>query len=263
MTQSAYPFSNSPILDANQWSKMAQNWLGTGVIKGILNELQVYADSTGMQIKVKSGQAYVKGHFFESSAEEVLAIGTASSNPRIDRVIVRVDWIANTLQLAVLQGVAAVSPTAPALTQNSSRWEISLAQIAIGTNASTIATGNVTDERTFVKVANAAQPKWIDLPLINGWTWYGSGGFPQYFVDDRNFLHTKGLVKDGVSSGGVGIARLPVGARPAVDRKLFSWDGVNSAKRIDIQSDGYIIIPIGGSVNNTYLTLDFPPIRLD
>jgi hypothetical protein len=106
------------------------------------------------------------------------------------------------------------------------------------------------------------QAPWIDLPLINGWVWYGSGGFPQYYVDDRNFLHVKGLVKNGLGSGGVGIARLPVGARPAVDRKLFSWDGVNSAKRIDIQTDGYIIIPIGGSVNNTYVTLDFPAIRL-
>lgn len=151
MTQSYFPFDNGSGANVTetQWSLMAQNWLSTGVIKGILNELQVYADSTGMQCKVKSGQAWMKGHFYQSDAEEVLAIATASAtNPRIDRVIVRVDWTANTIQLAVLQGTPAASPTPPALTQNSSRWEISLAQVYIVKSATTIASGNITDERT-------------------------------------------------------------------------------------------------------------------
>lgn len=148
MTQASYPFSNSPMTTQEQWSKMAQNWRETGVIKGALNELQVYADSTGMQVKVKSGRAFIEGHFYESDSEEVLAIGAANStNPRIDRVIVRLDWITGTIQLAVLQGVAAVSPSVPALTQNSSRWEISLAQVRVNANTATIAPGNVTDER--------------------------------------------------------------------------------------------------------------------
>jgi hypothetical protein len=83
MTQSAYPLVNSPILNASQWSKMASNWLGSGVIKGALNSLQVYADSTGMQVKVKSGQAFVKGHFFESDSEVTLPIGV--SDPIISK----------------------------------------------------------------------------------------------------------------------------------------------------------------------------------
>jgi hypothetical protein len=150
MVQTAYPFSSSPILDASQWSLMAQNWLGTGVLKGVLNELLLYADSTGMQVKVKSGQAWMKGHFFQSDAEVVLPIATAdSTNPRIDRVVVRVDWVANTITLNVLQGTPSASPGAPAITQNSSRWEISLGYVYINPAASTIASSNVTDERPF------------------------------------------------------------------------------------------------------------------
>jgi hypothetical protein len=106
------------------------------------------------------------------------------------------------------------------------------------------------------------QAPWINMPLINNWVWYGSGAFPAYYVDDRNFLHMKGIVRDGLGSGGVGIARLPVGARPASDRKFMVWDGANNVRRIDIQTDGYIIIPLGWSVNNAYVTLDFPPVRL-
>jgi hypothetical protein len=156
MAQTYYPLAKSPILTPQQWSKMAQNWLGTGVIKGQLNELAVYADSTGMQVKIKSGQAYIKGHFFESDVEEVLPISAADvANPRIDRIIVRIDWVADTMQLAVLQGVPAVSPVGPALTKNDARWEIPLAYIYVNSGAATIAAGNVYDERIFTNLTYA------------------------------------------------------------------------------------------------------------
>lgn len=147
MTQTYFPFDSGQGANVteNQWSKMAQHWLRTGVIKGFLNDFQVYADSTGMRVKVKSGQAWIKGHFFESDAEEVLPINTGSK--RIDRVIIRLDWTANTIQLAILQGATSPNPVPPALTQNSSRWEISLAQVFIDSGVNTITAGNVTDER--------------------------------------------------------------------------------------------------------------------
>jgi hypothetical protein len=154
MTQTYFPFDSGSGANVteSQWSLMAKNWMNTGVIKGALNELLIYADSTGMQVKVKSGQAWMQGHFFQSDAEETLSISNAdSTNPRIDRVIVRVDWTANTIQLAVLSGTPAASPSAPNLTQNGSRWEISLAQVYVGANVSTIATGNITDERDFTE----------------------------------------------------------------------------------------------------------------
>lgn len=153
MTQTYYPFdagAGSNVAES-QWTKMARLWLPTGVIDGGLNELAVFADSTGLQVKVPSGRAWIEGHFFESDAQVTLAIAAAHpTNPRIDRVIVRVDWTANTIALAVLSGTAAGSPSAPALTQTTSTWEISLAQVAVAATATTIAPGDVTDERTTV-----------------------------------------------------------------------------------------------------------------
>jgi hypothetical protein len=155
MAKTFLPLAKSPISTPDLWSRVARNWLATGVIKAYLNELQVYADSTGMQVKVKSGAANVQGIYFDSDAEEVLSIAAANaSNPRIDRIIVRLDLPADSIDLAVLQGVPAVSPVAPALTQNSTRWEISLAQVYVGANVSTIADGNITDERKFTQNAN-------------------------------------------------------------------------------------------------------------
>jgi hypothetical protein len=178
MAQTYFPFdsgSGANVTEA-QWSLMAKNWLNTGAIKGVLNELSVYADSTGMQVKVKSGQAWMQGHFFQSDTEETLAISNADvTNSRIDRVIVRLDWTANTIQLAVLSGIPAASPSAPSLTQNSSRWEISLAQIYVGVNVSTIVVDNVTDERIyairpqdFVLVTNGKTISGTDLNMLDG-----------------------------------------------------------------------------------------------
>ncbi len=152
MTKIYFPFDSGAGADSYEarWSKMAEHWLATGVIAGELNQLEVFGDSSGMQVKVKSGKAWVKGHFFESDAQETLAIAAADpANPRIDRVIVRVDWDANTVDLAVLQGTPAVAPGAPALTQNTSRWEISLAQVQVDAAAATIAAEKVTDERVY------------------------------------------------------------------------------------------------------------------
>jgi hypothetical protein len=190
MAQSYFPFDSGAGANVTeaQWSKMAQNWLSTGVIKSYNNELSVYADSTGMQAKIKTGAAWIKGHYFEADAEEVLAIGTADgTNPRIDRIIVRLDWSLNTVQLAVLQGTPAVSPTAPALTQNTSRWEISLSQVYVGANVSTISAGNVTDERYFVsdKVKGIAgemiQHGFGSIGAPTSGNWFGTVTFPKAF----------------------------------------------------------------------------------
>lgn len=152
MAQNYYPFdagAGSAVTES-QWSKMAQNWIQTGVFYDWANKLEVYADSTGMQVKVRTGAAWIMGHFYENDAEVTLSIATSNpTNPRIDRVVLRLDWTNNTIDLAVLTGTPAASPTPPSVTQSSTIWEISLAQVYVGAAVSTIAAGNVTDERTW------------------------------------------------------------------------------------------------------------------
>jgi hypothetical protein len=167
MAQSYFPFDSGSGANVTeiQWTKMAQHWLGTGVIQSIMNKFEVFADSTGMQVKVKSGAAWIKGHYFESDAEETLPIGTAdSTNPRIDRVVIRLDWNDNTITLAVLQGSAAVSPSPPLPVQNTARWEFPLAQITVPAGALTINSGDVTfDDRVYTEVFDKLSPVNSDI----------------------------------------------------------------------------------------------------
>lgn len=131
---------------------MARYWLATGVISGNANQAQVYADSSGMQVKVRTGAAWVQGHYWESDAEVTLSIAAAHATlSRIDRVVLRLDWTNNTMALAVLTGTAAASPSAPSLTQTfGSTWELPLAQVLVDPAVVTIAAGKVTDQRVLV-----------------------------------------------------------------------------------------------------------------
>jgi len=149
MTITSYPFDSSSSYEA-QWTKMARLWRPDGPAYEILNKLETYGDSTGMQVKVKTGGAWIKGHYMESSAIETLAIAAAdATNPRIDLVVVRLSWPSNTIILAVLTGTPAGSPAVPALTQtDGTTWEIALAQVYVAASVSTITAGNVTDARS-------------------------------------------------------------------------------------------------------------------
>lgn len=85
MTEIFYPFDSgagASVLES-QWSEMARNWVSTGVLYDWLNKLAVYADSTGMQVKVRTGAAWMRGHFYKNDAEKILTIATSDpTNPR-------------------------------------------------------------------------------------------------------------------------------------------------------------------------------------
>ncbi len=152
MTETYYPFdagAGASVLES-QWTAMARNWLPSGVLRGDLNGLEVYADDTGMQVKGKTGRAWVEGHFYQSDALQTLAIDTADpANPRIDRVVIQLDWTNNLIDMVVIKGTAAAVPAAPALTQTVAKWEISLAQVLVGTGVVSITADKVTDERSY------------------------------------------------------------------------------------------------------------------
>lgn len=157
MAQSAWPFENLDTSET-QFSQWARN-IGEGV-KGSSagTELKAYGDSTGMQVKVPSGYAMVRGHYYSNTAIETLAIAAAHATlARIDSVILELDPSANTILLTVLTGTAASTPVAPALTQTDSGvYQIRLANVAVAAAATTISAGNVTDARTFLGASSVS-----------------------------------------------------------------------------------------------------------
>lgn len=139
------------VYGAEAWSEVINGLIGTGVVPTIGSELAVtQSNPAALSVDVGLGVAFVDGYFFEVySAAETLALAAADpTNPRIDRIIVRRSLTNRTATLAVLAGVAAAVPAAPALTQDpAGTYEISLAQIAVAAGATSITDANITDER--------------------------------------------------------------------------------------------------------------------
>jgi hypothetical protein len=172
MAQTSWPFENIDTSET-QYSLLFKN-VGEGVIPDRGLEIEPYADSTGMTAKVKTGDALVRGHYYNSTAETSLTIAAAhASLARIDRVILRLDPSANTIILAVLEGVADASPAPAALTQTEGDvYEFPVALVAVGAGVTTIAPGNITDQRVILASTASLQADIAALqtPAVNAKT---------------------------------------------------------------------------------------------
>ncbi len=135
----------------DSWVKIMASKFRNGVYKSWLQDFQVFADQTGLQVKVRQGQAFIGGFDADLPSQQTIVLDDAdASNPRIDRVILRLDRSdPSTIELDVLTGTPAISPSVPTLTVTSSIIELPLAQVRVGAGAGTILLSNITDERTY------------------------------------------------------------------------------------------------------------------
>lgn len=145
-----YDAGTGAAITEDQWREMWDPIFGSGVFRGVLGGLAVTANGSGLQVFAATGRAWSKGNYYENDAEITLPISpNAASNPRIDRVILRNDFTANTMHIEVREGVAAVSPAPPALEQSVSAWDVPLAQVRVEAGAVSIIAAKVTDERQY------------------------------------------------------------------------------------------------------------------
>ncbi len=151
------PYDSGPgaSITENTWRKIMSNSLngGSGVLQGITNAFEVFGDSTGLQVKVKTGECWIRGAWGESTAQKTLPIATApttASHTRKDRVVLRNDFVNNRIELDVLTGTSSAgTPTIPSCTKDTTKWETSLAVVSVGNSVSTITAGNVDDQREY------------------------------------------------------------------------------------------------------------------
>lgn len=160
-----YFFNNVGKLDQENFSKYMEPFFPDGVLKGVGQELQVYANSTGMKVMIKPGICYVHTHRGANPVAEIeLAIEPADPTyGRIDLVVARAvyDIAPNSyMALAIKKGTPSASPAPPIVEKTAGvTWEIPLAQVFISAGVQTISSAAVTDKRI-----------WSVLPIERGGT---------------------------------------------------------------------------------------------
>ncbi|MGW1258449.1 tail fiber domain-containing protein [Streptomyces sp. NPDC002513] len=148
MAKNSYPFDGQATTES-QYSRLFREFQDSGVVgtaDGL--DLKVYADGSGMKVFVQPGFAILRGHAFFSTAVETLNIDAADSAERRDRVVLRLDPTANSINLAVLKGVA--GGDAINVTQTDTDiYELSLALIRVSPGTTNIAADAVIEARRY------------------------------------------------------------------------------------------------------------------
>jgi hypothetical protein len=116
-----------------------------GVSPTYQNQLAVTGSAS--PVTVATGAAVCYGYVYFNDAALTVAIPTPASQPRIDRIVLRVNWAAQTVRVTRIAGTEGGG--APALTQAAgTTWDIPLAQVSITTGGVI----TLTDQREFLDV---------------------------------------------------------------------------------------------------------------
>jgi hypothetical protein len=175
-----FRFFDSGVNDTREYTsaEMAEvlgKFIRDGILKGQLEGLTVAAQNpVAMGVIVNTGLAFVQGRFYKLDPDKTLAISAADAvNPRIDRIVVRLDLAADkrTITTVVKAGAPGVAPVAPALQRDATMWELSLAQVYVAAGAVSIGAADITDER-----ADTTLCGWAVAPDIESHTHDGTPG---------------------------------------------------------------------------------------
>ncbi|QCQ57465.1 minor tail protein [Microbacterium phage Sucha] len=147
MAENSWPFYGVET-NETQFSKWARVLTLTGINTG----LGVTA-GTGMQVRLGSGSAMVRGVYYENDATINLPVGAApaAGTVRLDAVILKLDQTANSITVSVKAGTANSSGGAlPAFTQNETVWELPIATITVAAGTAAITTAMISELRPSV-----------------------------------------------------------------------------------------------------------------
>lgn len=132
----------------------------SAVFRGELNELAVTGAVT--PVSVASGRSIVWGTWYENDAATTIAIPTPGALTRIDRIVARKSWAAQTVRLVRIAGTE--GGAAPALVQVlGTTWDEPIAQVSITTGGVI----TITDQRAFVGGSSLPPPTGTNSVLIS------------------------------------------------------------------------------------------------
>ena len=170
--------------NANDYADNLAVVVGNGVLRSINDDLRVTA--SGMAVTVAAGRAWINGHFYHNDAAMTFAAVTApAGGSRWDRIMLRLDSDIGTrsIKLRYVQGTVANSPVKPEPVRSGKIYELVLADIFVGTNATSVV---VTDTRSDAAVC--------------GWVYSVVGDNSFFTTLDKDFTDWFKQTRDTLSS---------------------------------------------------------------
>lgn len=287
MTQ-RYMFFNSVPGDtrtyqASDFANYFGNVLSTGVLHiDNVPGLKVKVVAGTLQTVVEYGGSIMRGHLYENTEDEFLTHSLPESSlDRIDRIVLRLDSrnSERNILLHIKEGNPASSPVPPVLQRDNFIHELSLAQIRVRANTSSLQSSDLKDERmdkelcglVFSLLGNSElerqfnahlahmeqqlegksdkiTPDLYTLPIPAGFT-TGNGNIT-YFKNQENLvtLIIKVRKDSDFTSGSQTLGTLPVGYKPITDALAAGLMYATSGSLIANSLFTILITPVGAIV---------------
>ncbi|WP_242865180.1 hypothetical protein [Clostridium botulinum] len=133
---------------AEDFARYFAKFIGTGVYPNPATGLQVVAIDNNMQIRIKKGDGYILGRDFENTDDYIIQLDVADGVlSRIDRVVLRLDYLKRDIIPVLKKGNYASSPIAPALQRDADAYEIAIGDVYVKNGAIKINQSDITDTR--------------------------------------------------------------------------------------------------------------------
>lgn len=156
MPEKSYPFSDDSaggggkLVSQTQWQAMSHLWAIDCIDFSMVNSTYTAADMplnvtlSGSNVVVSPGSAWVGGFYYKLDTTLTIPAPTnTGSNPRTDLVVLRANLATGSVNIAIVTGQAAASPTEPAVTKTlGGIWEMPLMAITLAANNGTKTLGS-------------------------------------------------------------------------------------------------------------------------
>lgn len=143
-----------PIFDRAETSELFRLLFSKLLTNGVLAKpadcFKVLAGDTGLSVKVQPGFGLINGAFAYDPTVATFQLAAApTSYSRIDRVVLRCNYLKRLCEIIIKTGTAAATPQAPELVQpvSGDYYELGLALVTISANQSVITQSAITDTR--------------------------------------------------------------------------------------------------------------------
>ncbi|MGF9978670.1 hypothetical protein [Viridibacillus arvi] len=133
---------------AGDFASYFATFIGNGIFVNPSDCLQVIGNLDAMSVTLRPGKAWINGYYLTNDDDYSLTLdkGDTSLN-RIDRIVVRLDFIERKMLVAVKKGALSASPIAPTLKRDADAYELALADVYVAKGALTVSQASITDTR--------------------------------------------------------------------------------------------------------------------
>ncbi len=144
--------SNNPIYDREfnsaDFAKYFSSFIGNGVFPNPATCCQITSIDSNMQITLQKGKAWINGYFYQNTDDLKLQLDVADGVlHRIDRVVLRLDYLNREIKAYIKKGEFASKPVAPTLQRDSDMYELGIADIRVNAGIIKINQSDIIDLR--------------------------------------------------------------------------------------------------------------------